>query len=40
MQIPEMDRAHMAGNHVLLCCPEADLRIGHFPVRGDRLGSP
>lgn len=30
MQIPEMDREHMAGNHVLLRCEEADVLIGHL----------
>lgn len=25
-----MDRKHMAGNHVLLRCPEADVLIGHL----------
>jgi hypothetical protein len=30
MQIPEMDRGHMAGNHVLLRCAEADVLIGHL----------
>ena len=30
MPVPEMDRAHMAGNHVLLRCTEADVLIGHL----------
>ena len=30
MQVPEMDRKHMAGNHVLLRCREADVLIGHL----------
>ena len=30
MEVPEMDREHMAGNHVLLRCPQADVLIGHL----------
>jgi hypothetical protein len=30
MRVPEMDREHMAGNHVLLRCAEADVLIGHL----------
>jgi hypothetical protein len=30
MQVPQMDRAHMAGNHVLLRCKDADVLLGHF----------
>lgn len=30
MQVPEMDRAHMAGNHVLLRCEQADVLLGHL----------
>jgi murein DD-endopeptidase MepM/ murein hydrolase activator NlpD len=30
MQIPEMDREHKAGNHVLLRCVEADVLVGHL----------
>ena len=30
MQPPEPDRAHLAGNHVLLRCAEADVLLGHF----------
>jgi len=30
MQVPEMDREHMAGNHVLLRCAEADVLLGHL----------
>lgn len=30
MQVPEVDREHMAGNHVLLRCAEADVLLGHL----------
>jgi hypothetical protein len=30
MRVPETDREHMAGNHVLLRCAEADVLIGHL----------
>ena len=30
MQVPQMDRQHMAGNHVLLRCKNADVLLGHF----------
>jgi len=30
MQVPETDRAHMAGNHVTLRCGNADVLLGHF----------
>lgn len=30
MPVPEMDREHMAGNHVLLRCKNADVLLGHF----------
>ena len=30
MQVPEMDREHMAGNHVMLRCAEADVLLGHL----------
>jgi len=30
MQVPETDHKHMAGNHVLLRCPQADVLIGHL----------
>ena len=30
MQVPQNDRQHMAGNHVLLRCNEADVLLGHF----------
>ena len=30
MQVPEADREHMAGNHVLLRCAEADVLLGHL----------
>jgi hypothetical protein len=51
MQVPEMDREHMAGNHVLLRCAQGDVMLGHLipgSVRvrvgdsvkpGDRLGA-
>ena len=29
-QVPQVDRAHMAGNHVLLRCTNADVLLGHF----------
>ena len=30
MQVPLMDREHMAGNHVLLRCKNADVLLGHL----------
>ena len=30
MQVPEVDREHLAGNHVLLRCAEADVLLGHL----------
>ena len=30
MRVPETDREHMAGNHVLLRCAEADVLMGHL----------
>lgn len=30
MWVPEADREHMAGNHVMLRCPEADVLLGHL----------
>ena len=30
MQVPEVDRDHLAGNHVLLRCRDADVLLGHF----------
>ncbi len=30
MQVPEVDSAHLAGNHVLLRCVEADVLLGHL----------
>ena len=30
IRVPEMDREHMAGNHILLRCAEADVLIGHL----------
>ncbi|WP_295444449.1 M23 family metallopeptidase [uncultured Thiodictyon sp.] len=30
MQVPEMDREHMAGNHVMLRCHHADVLLGHL----------
>ena len=30
MRVPETDREHMAGNHVLLRCADADVLIGHL----------
>ncbi len=30
MQVPQVDREHLAGNHVLLRCFKADVLLGHF----------
>jgi Peptidase family M23 len=30
MAIPQGDRSHLAGNHVILRCTEADILLGHF----------
>ena len=34
MQVPDTDRTHMAGNHVILRCDGVEILLGHF-----RLGS-
>ncbi len=51
MQVPEVDRDHLAGNHVLMRCAEADVLLGHLQpgsvrvhagtnvIAGDWLGS-
>lgn len=51
MQVPEVDSDHLAGNHVMLRCIDADVLLGHLQpgsvqvpagadvVAGDRLGS-
>jgi Peptidase family M23 len=30
MQVPQVDRAHLAGNHVILRCADVDILLGHF----------
>ncbi len=30
MQVPRVDRAHLAGNHVILRCSGVDILLGHF----------
>ncbi len=30
MEVPQVDRAHLAGNHVILRCADADILLGHF----------
>ena len=30
MRVPEVDRDHLAGNHVLLRCATADVLLGHL----------
>lgn len=30
MQVPKTDKDHLAGNHVILRCSEADILLGHF----------
>lgn len=30
MQVPQTDRTHLAGNHVILRCGRADIVLGHF----------
>ncbi len=30
MQVPQMDREHMAGNNILIRCGDADVLLGHF----------
>ena len=30
MQVPQVDRDHLAGNHVILHCAGADILLGHF----------
>jgi len=37
MRVPEVDRDHLAGNHVLLRCTEADVLLGHLQPGSVRL---
>ena len=37
MQVPEVDRDHLAGNHVLLRCAEADVLLGHLQAGSVRV---
>lgn len=43
MQVPQTDRDHMAGNHVMLRCKQADVLLGHLKpgslkvARGQRI---
>jgi len=37
MQVPQMDREHMAGNHVMLRCEQADVLLGHLSPGGVRV---
>jgi Peptidase family M23 len=37
MQVPIVDREHMAGNFVLLRCKDADVLLGHFKPRSLRV---
>ena len=30
MRVPEVDRDHLAGNHVMLRCAEGDVQLGHL----------
>ena len=30
LQVPQMDRAHLAGNHVILRCADVNILLGHF----------
>lgn len=39
MQVPLMDREHMAGNHVLLRCKDADVLLGHFKLGSVRVAA-
>lgn len=51
MRVPQVDREHMAGNHVLLRCTDADVLLGHLKpgsvvvaagntvALGDRIGN-
>lgn len=39
MQVPEMDREHMAGNHVMLRCEQADVLLAHFSPGSVRVRS-
>jgi hypothetical protein len=39
MQVPEVDRAHMAGNHVTLRCGDAHVLLGHFQPGSLRVGA-
>lgn len=37
MQVPQIDRVHMAGNHVLLRCKHAHVMLGHFKTNSVRV---
>lgn len=37
MQVPQADRKHLAGNHVLLRCADADVLLGHLQPGSVRL---
>ncbi len=37
MPVPQMDRDHMAGNHVLLRCKNADVLLGHLKTGSVRV---
>ena len=39
MQVPEVDRDHLAGNHVMLRCAEADVLLGHLQPGSLRVES-
>ena len=37
MQVPEVDSMHLAGNHVLLRCAQADVLLGHLQLGSVRV---
>jgi len=39
MQVPEVDRDHLAGNHVVLRCLDADVLLGHLQPGSVQVGA-
>ncbi|MEO9148930.1 MAG: peptidoglycan DD-metalloendopeptidase family protein [Burkholderiaceae bacterium] len=39
MQVPDVDRDHLAGNHVMLRCAEADVLLGHLQPSSVRVSA-
>ncbi len=39
MQVPDVDRDHLAGNHVVLRCVDADVLLGHLQPGSVQVGA-